>query len=96
MSSRLSELYKDLCTKRGEALAVSVTVTIAMWSGPRNISTAMMYAFGNRADCVAWDEPFYAFSLRLSATIIRCARRSSPPMTATGTAWSRAAWRRRQ
>ena len=37
--------------------------TIAMWSGPRNISTAMMYAFGNRPDCLAWDEPFYAFSL---------------------------------
>ena len=37
--------------------------TIAMWSGPRNISTAMMYAFGNRPDCQAWDEPFYAFSL---------------------------------
>jgi Sulfotransferase domain len=37
---------------------------IAMWSGPRNISTAMMYSFGNRADCVAWDEPFYGFSLR--------------------------------
>jgi hypothetical protein len=37
--------------------------SIAMWSGPRNISTAMMYAFGNRPDCVAWDEPFYAFSL---------------------------------
>ena len=36
---------------------------IAMWSGPRNISTAMMYSFGNRADCAAWDEPFYAFSL---------------------------------
>ncbi len=36
---------------------------LAMWSGPRNISTAMMYAFGNRADCTAWDEPFYAFSL---------------------------------
>jgi hypothetical protein len=36
---------------------------LAMWSGPRNISTAMMYAFGNRADCVAWDEPFYGFSL---------------------------------
>lgn len=33
---------------------------IAMWSGPRNISTAMMYAFANRADCAAWDEPFYA------------------------------------
>ncbi len=37
---------------------------IAMWSGPRNISTAMMYSFGNRADCVAWDEPFYGFSLK--------------------------------
>lgn len=33
---------------------------IAMWSGPRNLSTAMMYAFGNRADFAAWDEPFYA------------------------------------
>jgi hypothetical protein len=37
---------------------------IAMWSGPRNISTAMMYAFGNRPDCEAWDEPFYGFSLK--------------------------------
>ncbi|HCP82190.1 MAG TPA: sulfotransferase family protein [Octadecabacter sp.] len=33
---------------------------IAMWSGPRNLSTAMMYAFGNRADFTAMDEPFYA------------------------------------
>lgn len=33
---------------------------IAMWSGPRNLSTAMMYAFGNRPDCEAWDEPFYS------------------------------------
>ena len=33
---------------------------IAMWSGPRNISTAMMYAFGNRQDFAVWDEPFYA------------------------------------
>ncbi len=33
---------------------------IAMWSGPRNLSTAMMYAFGNRKDFAAWDEPFYA------------------------------------
>lgn len=33
---------------------------IAMWSGPRNLSTAMMYAFGNRADFEALDEPFYA------------------------------------
>lgn len=31
-----------------------------MWSGPRNLSTAMMYAFGNRKDFAVWDEPFYA------------------------------------
>jgi len=31
-----------------------------MWSGPRNLSTAMMYAFGARDDCAVWDEPFYA------------------------------------
>jgi hypothetical protein len=37
---------------------------LAMWSGPRNISTAMMYSFGNRADCEAIDEPFYGFSLK--------------------------------
>lgn len=33
---------------------------IAMWSGPRNLSTAMMYAFGARSDCAVWDEPYYA------------------------------------
>lgn len=31
-----------------------------MWSGPRNLSTAMMYSFGNREDFAVWDEPFYA------------------------------------
>lgn len=36
---------------------------IAMWSGPRNISTAMMYAFASRSDCDVWDEPFYAWYL---------------------------------
>lgn len=41
-------------------------VRIAMWSGPRNISTALMYAFGNRPDCACWDEPFYAFYLKHS------------------------------
>ena len=33
---------------------------IAMWSGPRNLSTALMRAFENRADCAVVDEPFYA------------------------------------
>jgi len=35
-------------------------VKIAMWSGPRNLSTAMMYAFGTLPDFAASDEPFYA------------------------------------
>lgn len=33
---------------------------IAMWSGPRNLSTAMMYSFGARTDFAVMDEPFYA------------------------------------
>lgn len=35
-------------------------VRIAMWSGPRNISTALMRSFENRPDCTVVDEPFYA------------------------------------
>jgi hypothetical protein len=38
-------------------------IRIAMWSGPRNISTAMMRAWGNRSDTFVVDEPFYAFYL---------------------------------
>ena len=37
---------------------------IAMWSGPRNLSTALMYAFAARGECAVWDEPFYACYLR--------------------------------
>lgn len=33
---------------------------IAAWSGPRNISTAMMRAWENRSDTCVIDEPFYA------------------------------------
>lgn len=39
---------------------MSEPVRIAMWSGPRNISTAMMRAWENRDDCRVVDEPFYA------------------------------------
>ncbi len=38
-------------------------VRIAMWSGPRNISTAMMRSFENRPDCAVIDEPLYAHYL---------------------------------
>jgi hypothetical protein len=37
---------------------------IAMWSGPRNISTAMMRAWENRGDCAVSDEPLYAAYLQ--------------------------------
>jgi hypothetical protein len=40
------------------------SIRIAMWSGPRNISTAMMRAWGNRPDTFVVDEPFYAFYLK--------------------------------
>ncbi|MGZ5546230.1 MAG: sulfotransferase-like domain-containing protein, partial [Limisphaerales bacterium] len=39
------------------------TIRIAMWSGPRNISTAMMRSWGNRDDTAVIDEPFYSFYL---------------------------------
>jgi hypothetical protein len=35
-----------------------------MWSGPRNISTAMMRSWGNRPDTFVCDEPFYAYYLK--------------------------------
>src|SRR5262249_7504178 len=38
-------------------------VRIAMWSGPRTVSTALMRSFGNRSDTVVADEPLYAFYL---------------------------------
>ncbi|TDM04993.1 MAG: sulfotransferase family protein [Ideonella sp. MAG2] len=37
-----------------------MTLRLAMWSGPRNISTAMMRAWENRPDCAVTDEPLYA------------------------------------
>jgi hypothetical protein len=43
-----------------------MTIRIAMWSGPRNISTAMMRSFSSRADCAVIDEPFYGAFLKTS------------------------------
>ena len=37
---------------------------IASWSGPRNLSTAMMYSFASRSDTAILDEPFYAAYLQ--------------------------------
>jgi Sulfotransferase domain len=43
-----------------------MTIRIAMWSGPRNLSTAMMRSFGSRADTIVTDEPFYGAFLKQS------------------------------
>jgi len=40
------------------------TKRICLWSGPRNISTALMYAFAQREDTKVFDEPLYAYYLK--------------------------------
>jgi Sulfotransferase domain len=55
MFQMLAQLH---CTSQ-ESMLASMT-NILMWSGPRNLSTAMMRSFGARGDCAVWDEPFYA------------------------------------
>jgi len=48
---------------------MNAPIRIAMWSGPRNISTAMMRSFGARADTAVVDEPFYAAYLARSGVV---------------------------
>lgn len=44
-----------------------MTVTrISLWSGPRNVSTALMYSFRQRSDTTVFDEPLYAHYLARS------------------------------
>lgn len=43
-----------------------MTLRLAMWSGPRNLSTALMRSFENRPDCSVVDEPLYAAYLHLT------------------------------
>ncbi len=39
---------------------------LSLWSGPRNVSTALMYSFRQRRDCEVVDEPLYGHYLRVS------------------------------
>lgn len=50
----------------GGKAGAEAPVRIAMWSGPRNLSTALMRSFGNRPDCAVSDEPFYAAYLSIT------------------------------
>ena len=47
-------------------MAADATKRICVWSGPRNISTALLYSFAQRADTRAVDEPLYGFYLAVS------------------------------
>ncbi len=42
---------------------MSNLIRICLWSGPRNISTALMYSFAQRPGCKVYDEPLYAHYL---------------------------------
>ena len=57
-------VLKALRTRLRRLTVHIVSIRIAMWSGPRNISTAMMRAWGNRDDTFVIDEPFYAYYLK--------------------------------
>ncbi|HEY5289521.1 MAG TPA: hypothetical protein VIJ59_05765 [Caulobacteraceae bacterium] len=69
---------------------MSETIRIAMWSGPRNISTAMMRAFENRPDTEVIDEPFYAAYLAASGAdhpmreVVLAKQESDPAKVAQG------------
>lgn len=42
---------------------------ICLWSGPRNVSTALMYSFAQRSDTRVVDEPLYGHFLRVTGTV---------------------------
>jgi hypothetical protein len=67
-------VLRDIAARAG-GNRMSTPLRIAMWSGPRNISTAMMRAWENREDCAVSDEPLYAHYLAPPAPTIRAATR---------------------
>ena len=48
-------------------MKASETKRISIWSGPRNVSTALMYSFAQRPDTRVFDEPLYAHYLSSQA-----------------------------
>ena len=45
-------------------MSATETTRIYLWSGPRNISTALMYSFARRKDTQVLDEPLYGWYLQ--------------------------------
>jgi hypothetical protein len=46
--------------------AAAAPMRLCLWSGPRNVSTALLYSFAQRSDTRVLDEPLYAHYLRVS------------------------------
>ena len=67
-----------------------MTLRVALWSGPRSVSTALLYGFAARGDCAVWDEPFHAAHLRATGrapplrAALLAARPARPPPLAAG------------
>jgi sulfotransferase family protein len=57
------QAMNNLASTEPPSRRVAAPTRIAMWSGPRNISTALMRAWENRGDCLVVDEPLYAHYL---------------------------------
>lgn len=58
--------YQTLDPRSDLGPRTSDTLRVCLWSGPRNVSTAVMYAFAQRTDTRVVDEPLYAHYLRVS------------------------------
>ena len=59
--------YNPLASQRNRGR--SVQEPICLWSGPRNVSTALMYSFAQRSDIRVIDEPLYGHYLRVSGAV---------------------------
>ena len=53
-------------TTQGLEYGIKMTKPISLWSGPRNVSTALMYSFAQLATVQVVDEPLYGHYLRVS------------------------------
>ena len=53
-------------TRPTEIFGSQEPLAISLWSGPRNVSTALMYSFAQRPDIHVVDEPLYGHYLRVS------------------------------
>ncbi len=72
-------------TRPVKSTAPQVARRIAMWSGPRNISTAMMRSFDSRPDTVVCDEPLYAHYLTQTQYDFHpCYRATTTPIMSLG------------